>query len=86
MRKYNPDGYIRGGLSPGVPDEPDVGEHHQHEHDRVEGEDGGDTLPVRQQTATLGDLTILRSFVVNHTNYYQEETGCYLKYPFSKTL
>ena len=70
MSQYHPDWYIRGSVPPGVPDEPDVGEDHQDEHDGVEGEDGGDTLPVRQQAAALGDLAVLRGLVVDHADYH----------------
>ena len=70
MSEYDPDGDIGGCLPPGVADEPDVGEDHQDEHDGVEGEDGGHALPVRQQTAALGDLPSLRGLVVNHSNYH----------------
>ena len=40
---------LSGGLSPGVLDEPDVGQEHEDENDGVQREDGGHGLPVWEQ-------------------------------------
>ena len=73
MGEDDPDGDLGGGLPPGVPDEPDVGHHHQHEHDGVEGEDGGDALPVGQQGPALRHLAVLGRLVVDHAHDHQQE-------------
>ena len=69
----DPDGHLGGGLPPGVADEPDVGHDHQHEHDGVEGEDGGDALPVGQQGPALRHLAVLGRLVVDHAHDHQQE-------------
>ena len=50
---------ISGCLPPGLSDEPDVGQDHDHHHDGVEAEDGGDALPVWQQAAALCHLEMM---------------------------
>ena len=65
-------------LSPGVSDEPHVGQDHREPDQGVETEDDRHALPVGQQGPALSQLLVLGLFVVNHADDHQEETGRHL--------
>ena len=79
MCKDDPGGDLSGGLSPGVLDEPDVGQEHEDGHDGVQREDGGHRLPVREQRPALSDHPVLRGLVVDHPYDHQQEARRDLK-------
>jgi len=75
----DPDGHVRGHLLSGLPDEPDIGQHHGQVHNGVEGADNGHTLPVGEECATEGlDPLPLWLLVVAHANHHQQEADSHL--------
>ena len=85
MGQHHPGRDVRGRLSPGVSDEPDVGQHHGEPDQAVETEDHRHALPVGEQSPALSQL-VLGLLVVDHADYDQQEAGRYLHIPVNDDL